>query len=212
MISRFYAVEFSINDADRFDQREIDDSRDLREVIVEAESKKRKMEVAKLEVSSNSNDELVATQQRLKKVTEEMEKLREEMIILQSRGGVRYALGFDPGEFIKMKFTESLQWVTSTLTPRMKDEMAKFPEYFRIVQLIGDISDVGNKTCAGYNRGSPCRTKWHTYNRPTGAYSGVEELRLHCCVLCMEALGIVSGHPLVECPWINQATWSIIHS
>ena len=169
------------------------------------------MELVKPEVS-DSSDELVATQQRLKKVTEEMEKLREEMIILQTRGGIRYALGFDPGEFIKMKFTESLQWVTSTLTPKMRDEMAKYPEYFRIIHLIGNISDVGNKTCAGYNRGSPCRTKWHTYNRPTGAYSGVDELRLHCCVLCMEALGIISGHPLVECPWINQATWSIIHS
>ncbi len=204
-----YAVEFNINDAERFDLREV---ADLREIIVEAESKKRKMDQTKSEVATGSDDELIATQLRLKKVTEEMEKLREEMVILQNRGGVRYALGFDPGEFIKLKFTESLRWVTTILMPRMKEEMTKYPEFFRIVQLIGNSCDVGAKACAGYNRGSPCRSKWHTFSRQTGAYSGVEDLRLHCCALCLDALGLISGHPLVECPWINESSWSIINA
>lgn len=164
-------------------------------------------------MATGNDDELVATQQRLKKVTEEMEKLREDMIILQSRGGgVRYALDFDPGVFIKMKFTESLRWVTATLSPKMKERMSKFPEYFRMVQLIGNTDDVAGKACAGYNRGSPCRAKWHTYSRHQNTYMGVEELRLHCCALCLDALQIISGHPLVECPWINESTWSIIQA
>jgi len=30
--------------------------------------------------------------------------------------------------------------------------------------------------------------------------------------LVHEALGVVSGHPLVECPWTREATWSVIQA
>jgi hypothetical protein len=174
----------------------------LRDVI---DTKKRKMMQ-----EAGGDDELIATQLALKQVTEKMEKMRQEMIVLQSDGVVRYALGFDPVEFNKLKFTESLQWVTTTLVSSMKQEMENFPEYFRIIKQLGNVSEIGNKACAGYNRGSSCRKKWHTYYRHTGHRDGVEELRLHCCVLCMEALGVLSGHPLINCPWIKAVTWCTI--
>jgi len=160
---------------------------------------------------NEERDELRETQLALKKVTEEMEKMRQDMLVLKNRGVVRYALGFDPVEFNKLKFTESLQWVTTTLAVAMKQEMENFPEYFRPLKAIGGLSEVNSKACAGYNKGIPCRQKWHVFNRQTGSYRGVEELRIHCCILCMEALGVICGHPVVNCPWIKEATWSVIN-
>jgi hypothetical protein len=196
-----------IDDSERFETTETDDLRiKLRTGVL-----KRKM--ATCTSDDDVKEELQATQRQLKKVTEEMEKLREEMITIQTRGGVRYALGYDPAELNKMKFTESLQWVTTTLSIRMKSEMEKFPEYFRFTQLIGGISDIGNKACAGYNRGIPCRNKWHTFVRyAANRKPETEDLRLHCCALCMETLGVLTGHPLVECPWTREATWSVIQA
>ncbi len=154
----------------------------------------------------SADDELIATQNQLKQVTEKMEAMKKEMDALQSGVGTRYALGYDPVEFNKLKFTESLQWVSTNLVVAMKQEMENFPTYFNGISRIGGVQDIGNKACAGYNRGAVCRKKWHTYLRPTGR-GGIEELRLHCCVLCMEAMGVLSGHPLINCPWIKADTW-----
>ncbi len=158
---------------------------------------------------SDCNDELLATQLALKRVTDELDTMKKKMTALE-RGEVRYALGFDPVEFNKLKFTESLQWVTTTLVANMKQEMENYPEYFRFVKEIGNVTEIGNKACAGFNRGSVCRKRWHSYIRHTGHREEAEELRLHCCVLCMEALGILSGHPIINCPWIKAVTWSAI--
>ena len=45
---------------------------------------------------------------------------------------------------------------------------------------------------------------------PKKRWTNQEELRLHCCVLCLEALEIICGHPLVRCPWIKEQTWTKI--
>jgi len=189
------AVELSITEAEKV---ELMETSDLREVIVE-KSKRPKM-------AKEGDDELVATQRALQQVTEKMMKMEEEMAALKSGVVDRYALGYDPVEFNKLKFTESLQWVTVNLVVNMKQEMENFPEYFRIVKLIGNVSEIGNRACAGFNRGSSCHKKWHTFYRQCGN-RGVEELRLHCCALCMEALGVLSGHPVIDCPWIRAVTW-----
>jgi len=162
-------------------------------------------------LEQSQNDELVATQRQLKQVTEKMEKMREEMIALENGGRVRYALGFDPVEFNKLKYTESLQWVTTYLVVNMKQEMENYPVYFRCIKEVGNVAEIGNKACAGYNRGASCRKKWHVFMRHTGrGGGGSEELRLHCCALCMEAMGVLCGHPLIDCPWIKMSTWIAI--
>lgn len=195
-------VELTISEEDKFD---ILEEADLRDVI--SNRKKQKMEIPESSpLQRPEDDELRRTQQQLKDVTEKMEIMRQEMLALQSGGVVRYALGFDPVEFNKLKFTESLQWVTTNLVVSMKQEMENFPEYFRCIKEIGNVMEIGNKACAGYNRGVGCCSKWHTYFRNTG-HREKEELRLHCCVLCMEALGVLSGHPLIKCPWIMATTW-----
>jgi len=34
------------------------------------------------------------------------------------------------------------------------------------------------------------------------------EIRLHSCTLCMEALGTATGHSVLNCPWILQINWN----
>jgi hypothetical protein len=34
------------------------------------------------------------------------------------------------------------------------------------------------------------------------------EIRLHSCTLCMEALGSAVGHNVLNCPWIQQKNWN----
>lgn len=189
----------SITEAEKL---ELTGSVDLRDVIVE-KSKRQKM------ARSGGDDALIATQLALKEVTEEMEKMREKMDALENGGLVRYALGYDPVEFNKLKYTESLQWVSTNLVVAMKQEMENHPEYFRFAKQIGSVAEIGNRACAGFNRGSSCRKKWHTFYHQTHR-GGAEELRLHCCVLCMEAIGVLSGHPLIDCPWIKAETWNSI--
>ena len=128
---------------------------------------------------------------------------------LQHKGGIWYTLGYDPVEFNKLKFTEWLQWVSTNLVVSMKQEMENFWDYFRCVYQINRIQDLSNKACIGYNHGAICQKKWHTYLHPSGC-RGVEELCLHCCILYMEAMGVLSGHPLINYPWIKAYTWSNI--
>ncbi len=91
---------------------------------------------------------------------------------------------------------------------------------------------LGIRACARYNRGEECTLgKWHsTYksesNWPSNRASRMEslqqdqgnnskhkhsnrrnELRLHVCTLCLEALGSANGHCVLDCPWILKKNW-----
>ena len=95
-------------------------------------------------------------------------------------------------------------------------------EVFKILK-PSDMRSI--KTCAAYNRNENCtQGKWHTsskrisimdriskdqsFRRPTQHGNGYrEELRVHSCTLCMKALGILSMHNVLECPWIYEDGW-----
>jgi hypothetical protein len=82
---------------------------------------------------------------------------------------------------------------------------------------------LGIRTCARYNRGEECNLgRIHTThkpdwqeNRPHQPSTSTEptprprknEMRLHSCTLCMEALGSAHGHSVLNCPWILQKNW-----
>ena len=96
---------------------------------------------------------------------------------------------------------------------------------------------LGVRACARFNRGELCLNgKWHTSHRPDGLWTrhgpmvrqeveptGADyhgradhrveqqgrknELRLHACTLCIEALGAAYGHTVLECPWILKKNW-----
>ena len=192
----------------------VDPSPDLRDNI----NKRRKMD-----------QELVETKEALKRVTDEMErmrndndKMRNEMDELRNLGArgipVQFALGFRPHEYLALSYVKSAEWVAGPLTTCMKALMKKHSLYFEAYVMLGGIDSMGVRTCAKYNRGEYCPTKWHKNEKPIRAMEGHQagpartrsELRLHCCVLCVEAIGVIVGHPLMNCPWIQTSTWQKI--
>ena len=195
------SVEMHVSEVDR----EYLDA-DLRDKL-EERSKKRKM---------NTSDELVATKVALQKITDEMKRMREEMDELRKEKGASVAgapedlaLGFCVNDFLTMSPTGSLQWVSSTLVPRLKQEISRYPDKFRGLECVASNKTQNVWTCAGFNRGK-CNAKWHVHERPAknNAAHKFKDLRLHSCVLCYEAFGILVDHPMINCPWIKISTWA----
>ena len=191
------------------DRQYLEVDRDLRDKL-EENSKKRKMD---------GPDELTATKEALLRMSSEMKQLRDEMDELRKEKGSTsagamedFALGFNATEFLAMNPTKSLQWVSSTLVPRLKHEMAIHNVQFKGLVAISRTKTQSVWTCAGFNRGGNCTAKWHVHertakNNPTYKY---KDLRLHCCTLCYDGLGILVEHPLTSCPWIIASTWTKI--
>ncbi len=143
----------------------------------------------------------------LKVLREELHNLRQEVVrsgASNSTEATEVALGFDKEKFLAMSPTKSLQWVTTTLAPKLKLESCKYPSYFEAIKTLAMSAEMVVWTCAGYNRGSQCQEKWHVYERPR---STSRDIRLHCCTLCYDGLGILSEHRLLDCPWILESTW-----
>jgi len=90
-------------------------------------------------------------------------------------------------------------------------------------------TNLGYRACARYNRNEECNIgKWHLTHKPDGMWTtqGLQrqrdlqqdhrggsnprknELRLHVCTLCLEALGAAMGHRVLDCPWILKKNWS----
>ncbi len=95
---------------------------------------------------------------------------------------------------------------------------------------------MGIRTCARYNRGEICNLgKWHATHKSNSLWSCNDarqrinkgssqeniqdlqqpeqhgrrnELRLHACTLCLEALMSINGHSVLNCPWIQKKNWS----
>ena len=153
------------------------------------------------------------SQEALKKVTDEVNELRTELAKLRKEAREHgkdvegYALGFKMSDFMNMSHTKSLQWVTNVLAKRLKDRVAKYPSYFGPILLMGGASEMDAWTCAGFNRGGKCYAKWHVYDKPGRASGAGREVRLHCCTLCKDALGVLSEHRLIDCPWLKKTTW-----
>jgi hypothetical protein len=151
------------------------------------------------------SDELVATREALDRVTREMDELRGQISKIrgESTANLGFAFGFNPGEFNSMNYCE--------LAVKVKTESEKFPRYFGMAKMMGDVKPKGVRMCARFNRGENCQLSWHVHNKPNKKGQGQHrELRLHCCAVCAEAFGILTGHHLMDCPWIKTETWSVI--
>ena len=158
--------------------------------------------------------EAAVSEEALKKVTDEVKELRSELAKLRREAGERgqevegHALGFKMSDFMSMSHTKSLQWVTNVLAKRLKERVAKYPSYFEPILRMGGACEMDAWTCAGFNRGGKCYAKWHVYDKPGGLQGRVsKEVRLHCCTLCKDAMGVLSEHRLIDCPWLKKSTW-----
>jgi hypothetical protein len=194
----FIAVELHISDIEK---QELSDEKDLR-IKLDSNNRKRKV------IMAEQNDAAY------NKLVKEMNDLRGELLTLkkqvaesENEDKFETALGFVKEEFLGMSPTKSLQWVTTTLAPRLKRESCKFPLYFGALRTMAMAGEMVVWTCAGYNRGTKCQAKWHVYENPQRSS---RDIRLHCCTLCYDGLGVLSEHRMVDCPWLKDSTWEEI--
>jgi len=148
---------------------------------------------------------------------------------------IEYTLGFNKDEYLSKGFIESAQWIKNVVAENMKEKLMK-PKYalkFEAMIVSKKFSThMGIRTCARYNRGEDCTLgKWHTTYRDMrqGAFDARHrinpqnesdrdqsteskmkrnELRLHACTLCLEALMSIHGHSVLNCPWIQKRNWN----
>ena len=158
-------------------------------------------------------DELAETKMRLAKVTEVMEGMKTEIETLRMtnpRPIKIFALGFVPSIVLAKSHVDMLKWVTDVLASNMKKRMEYHVNHFSIVKTVAGIESVGIRTCPIFNRMEYCALKWHHMSKMAKSGRMRAELRIHCCTLCLEALGIICGHSLLRCPWIYEETWKNI--
>jgi hypothetical protein len=175
------------------------ENKDLRSTLI---NRKRKSQTVMAEQSQEAYDKLVKD---LHDLREELHTLRRE-VKSDTPVSVESVLGFNKEAFLAMSPTKSLQWVTTTLAPKLKLEASKYPSYFSAIRILAMSGEMVVWTCAGFNRGSQCQSKWHVHERPNRS----RDIRLHCCTLCYDALGILSEHRILDCPWLKEETWQEI--
>ena len=173
------------------------------------------------------SDELAKVKADLEKKSREMQELKDEMDKMKSLAAKNaFAFDFNVEQYKQMCFIDSAVYAAKVLKVAMKERMMKNKSFFEPFQLVRGCKQVNAKTCARFNQGSNCYDQWHVNQKlerkpeqstsadaqltPKKRWSHQEDLRLHCCVLCMEALEIISGHPLVRCPWVREVTWTRI--
>jgi len=156
-------------------------------------------------------NELRVTKQRLAIATETMEGMKSEIEALRttwSRPLKIFALGFVPSVVMAMSNIDMLKWVSNVLSMNMKVRMESRGAHFKVIKAVAGVDSVGVRTCPTFNRIEFCSLKWHHMTKIGRTGRSRAELRIHCCTLCLEALGIICGHPLFRCPWIYEETWA----
>jgi len=166
-------------------------------------------EVSEREVSLAN--ELVETKYRLEMVTQEMDGMRSEIETLKMATAPRplriFSLVFVPSIVLAKSHVEMLKYVAEVLSINMKKKMEGFRDYFSVIEEIRGVESVGVRTCPVFNRIELCPVKWHHNTKMAKSGRMRADLRIHCCTLCLEALGVICGHPLFRCPWIYEDTW-----
>jgi len=147
-----------------------------------------------------------------------------------------FALGFEKDEYLNKGFIESAQWIKNVIAKNMNEKMNReeHKEKFIASAIIKKSSThMGIRTCARYNRGELCNLgKCHSTYREQTSYDARQritqgssaaldleqaqsetrmrrnEMRLHACTLCMEALMSANGHSVLNCPWILEKNWN----
>ncbi len=177
-------------------------------------------------------DELRKREIERSKELDDLKKKIEEKELSQQSSETEYELGFDKNVYLSKGFIESAQWVQNTLAKAMIEKMNEEHNQEKFQTLIiakRSSTNLGYRACARYNRNEECNIgKWHLTHKPDGMWTtqGLQrqrdlqqdhrgganprknELRLHVCTLCLEALGAAMGHRVLDCPWILKKNWS----
>ena len=170
------------------------------------------------------------TQKRIKRKgkndnkDEELKRLQKEVDEWKAKAGQMekekkinsFALGFTVEKYMTLSYVMAAKWIAIEIRQAFRERMDEQPENFFWTKLVKGKYSMGARTCARFNRGEYCNNgKWHAlkvYKKPEEAEEqdadkeAERDLRLHGCTLCVEALGIWSVHPVIECPWVLERT------
>jgi len=160
--------------------------------------------------------------------------VEQEKVKINSVDQPEYEFGFRKDEYLKKGFIESAKWIKVELSKMVTEKMQQEPhkKRFEVLMLAKKKSNyLGIRTCARYNRDEPCNQgTWHTTHKqdalwtrhgPMNQQDGDpspssydrdingrrNEIRLHACTLCFEAMGAAYGHGVLDCPWIQKKNW-----
>ncbi len=156
----------------------------------------------------------------------------------QKKEKIEYALGYDEEEYLNKGFIESAKWIKNIIAKNMSEKILQEQyktKFFATSVSKKASTHMGIRTCARYNRGEDCNLgKWHATHKSAPLWNctdarqriggGAQELqqepqyldhqnkrneiRLHACTLCLEALMSINGHSVLRCPWILKKNWS----
>ncbi len=180
-------------------------------------------------------DELDELRKREAERTRELDELKKKIEEQERKKTNRdvqpeYEFEFRKEDYLNRGFIESAKWIKDELSKKLMERMLDVNNKKRFETILLSkraSSHLGARTCARFNRGEPCQQgKWHTTHRPDalwtrhGALQHAEddvlerdqpgrrnEIRLHACTLCLEALGAAYGHSFLDCPWILKKNW-----
>lgn len=213
---------------DLFDRKELRKKKDKKRQHKEKENlakenfKKLKEELDELRKKESERD---------KELEELKKKIEENELTQHPSTSIQYALGFDKSVYLSKGFIESAQWVKNVIAKQMIEKMNEddFKERFAVFIVSKDSSVyLGYRACARFNRNEECNLgKWHLTHKPDGLWTRQRrapdhaperengehrqhrrnEIRLHVCTLCLEALGSAIGHCILDCPWILEKNW-----
>jgi len=154
------------------------------------------------------------SKRKFAKLQNEMDEMRKKILTLTSTKDTplvsqtsnlrTYALGFSTDEYLSQGFIASANWIAEKIAKNMRDRMMKMEDRWRVFKHLKTVEYNGGKSivpCVTFNRGEGCRLGiWHTTLKKINSSEGDitrrfltrEELRVHCCTLCLKALGVLS--------------------
>ncbi len=208
------------------------DERERLSFLGKSDEKKKKEKKAKKRTRKDCDEDKMDDNSKNKfaKLQKEMDEMRKKILILTSTketppvsqaSDIRtYALGFSPEEYLSQGFIASANWISEKIAKNMRDRMSKMEERWKAFKQIKNAEYNGVKSivpCVTFNRGEGCRLGiWHTtLKKYSNNESDLarrlltrEELRVHCCTLCLKALGVICMHSVIDCPWILEENWA----
>jgi len=161
----------------------------------------------------------------------ELEDLKKKIEDQQKQANIfhqtEYALDFDKEMYLNKGFIESAKWIKDVLAKNMNEKMSEEEHVSKFETLMiakKSSKHLGARTCARFNTTHvPTRPDaiWtrHRHDSRHGMNQNDQEearpldtgrsneIRLHACTLCIEALGAAYGHGVLDCPWIKEKNW-----
>jgi len=152
----------------------------------------------------------------MRKTIKKLTSVNDNKPVKKSSNKNKYALDFDPEEYLSLGFIASANWIAEKIAKNMRERMMKADGRWEAFKKMRNSEMRSMVPCVSFNRGEGCRLgSWHTTLKKMSSTEHDisrrtltrEELRVHCCTLCLKALGVLCTHSVIDCPWTLEENW-----